>query len=136
MASDELDVGVGLTFTMTGTALGARKIEDFTLPGPEVEILPGSHQGTTGALFKIPADLPDYGAFEMVLHHWQDYDYTADIGKVTTGNGCVITSPSGATVSFDGILRSYKPQRTTINDRMLADVMVEITTKPVIVAAA
>ena len=135
MPSDELDVAVGLTFSMTGTNLNLRKIEDFTPPGGEIEEIPASHQGTTGALFSIPADLPEMGTFEFVVHHQQDYDWIADLGKVTTSNGCVVTLPSGATISFDGWLKAYKPQRAPLNNKMVADVTVKITTKPGIVAA-
>lgn len=136
MPSDELDVAVGLTFSMAGTGLSNRKIEDYTPPGGEVEEIPASHQGTTGALHSIPADLAEMGLWEFVIHHQQDYDWTADLRKKTTGNGCVITMPSGATVAFDGWYKSYKPQRAPINGKMVADVAVKITSVPVITAAA
>ena len=132
MPSDELDVGTGCTVTLAGTGLSARQLEDFTPPAAVVDLLPASHQGSTIALDFIPADLADYGEFAGVLHHWQDYDYFADL---KTKASTTVTLPSGATLVFTGLFYKYEPQSVTLNDRLLADFAIRVCSDVTVTAA-
>jgi len=132
MASPELDVATGLSMTLAGTSISSREIEDFTLPACEIDEVPSSHQGTTECLTFIPADLFDGGYFECSVHHMQGYDYFADVG---ISGACVVTCPSGATVSFTGFIKAYTPRSSTLNGPMLADVRIRVCSDPVIVDA-
>ncbi|NIO43787.1 MAG: hypothetical protein GTO41_28695 [Burkholderiales bacterium] len=132
MASGEIDVAVGCTLAMVGTSLGTRQLVDFTPPASEVDIIDSSHQGTTTAKTFIAADLADYGSFEGTLHHWQDYDHYADTG---VSGAVTITLPSGATLVFTGILQSYTPQQATLNEKMLADVVIKVSGDVTVTAA-
>lgn len=128
MASDEADVAVGLTFSMTGfAALNAREILDFTLPPAMKEILNISHQGSTLGQKKKAVVLKDVEPLVLILHHWQDYDYFADIDSADAPVVCTITCPSGATIAFYGILARYEPQQATLNDKMTAQATIEVS---------
>lgn len=118
------DVAVGLVFGIAGIT-SAWQIEDFTLPGMAGDVISASHQGTTPPYMDfVAADLADGGAFECTVQHDQDYDYWADYG--ITG-ACVVTCPSGTLIGFSGIFQSYTPQSATLNEKMLADVVVKLT---------
>ena len=125
MASDAVDIATGLSISFTGLAnLNNREILDFTLPPAMVEIINASKQSTTGGHFKIPADIKDVEPLVLVLHHWQDYDYFADIGTKAV---VTITCPSGATIAFTGILQRYEPQQATLNGKMVAEATIEVS---------
>lgn len=123
MPSAEVDVATGLTFSLVGTSLSSRKIEDFTLPSGVLEMIQTSHQGTTGGHTYMAADIYEAGSFEFTLQHMQGYDFYADLG---VEGAATITTPSGATITFTGILASYTPQNSTLNGKMLADVSVKV----------
>ena len=125
MASDEADIATGASLTFAAAAIvAAREILDFTPPEASVEIEDVSHQGSLTALKKIAKNLKDYGQLELVLHHWQDYDYFSEIGA--TGP-VTLTMPSGATLAFYGILQSYSPQAATLNNKMTANAVIVLT---------
>lgn len=128
MAADEAGVAVGLTFSMTGfTNLNAREILDFTLPPAMKEVLDITHQSSTVGLKKKSAILKDAGPLSLILHHKDDYDYFAEVDLADEPVSCTITCPSGGTVVFFGLLASYTPQNSTINGKMTAEVVVEIS---------
>lgn len=123
----EFDINTGVSFTMVGsTLLVAREIKDVKLPGSSVTIFDSSHQGTTGGKTKIPADLVDNSSFDCVVHHKQDLDAQSEVGLE---GEVVITLPHGAVslVTFDGILQSYEPQNTPLDEPMMADVVIEVS---------
>jgi hypothetical protein len=136
MASPEFDIAVGLSLAATGdlASLASREIEDFTLPAAEGDTIQSSHQGTTapGPHSYIATDLYDPGSIELTLHHWQDLDYWALIGKSDT---LTFTLPSGATIAFTGILTSYTPQGSRLNEQMLADATIKVSGSVTVTAA-
>ena len=125
MASPALDIGVGLSFTLVGsTVVDVMPITDFTLPGAEIEVFDSSHQGSTTAKSFIPADLYDCGTFECTVQLKQDADFYAEVG---THGAVVVTLPYGSSsLGFDGILQSFQPQNTTLNEPMYADLVIKV----------
>lgn len=126
MPSPQLDINTGVSIAWTeAPLLVARKITDVTLPGSEVETFDSSHQGTTTAKTKIPADLVENSPFEFTVQHKQDADYFSEVGK--TGSITITLPHSGSTLVFDAILKSYSPQNAPFNEPMYADVVIEVS---------
>jgi hypothetical protein len=132
--SDVPDIAVGLTYTHVGIAQ-TFEIRGYTLPNGEIEVINISHQGTTGAFEKMPADLYDAGEFRFFCAHDQDFDYFSELGTDSGDAGAVITCPSGATITFRGIFQSYVPQAAELNGEMLAEVTVAVSKTPVVAGA-
>ena len=125
MPSPEVDIATGASLSFTGlAALNAREILDFTPPEAAVETENISNQSTTGGHGKVAKDIHNIGSLILILHHFQDYDYFADIG---TKAAVTMTMPSTATIVFTGILVRYTPQQATLNEKMTAEVEIEIS---------
>lgn len=125
MASPEVDIATGASISFTGLdGLTAREILDFTPPEAMVELENISCQATTGGHKQIAREIHTIGPLILSVHHFQDYDYFADIG---TKAACVLTLPSAATVTFTGILVRYTPQQATLNEKMTAEVEIGIS---------
>ncbi len=133
MASDEVDIAVGLSIAGFPTVLASRQIVDYTLPACLVDIINKSHQGTTGNHTKMAADLKDGGQLELTVHHFQDYDYWAEVGTEGT---CTVTLPSGATLAFTAVYESYTPQNAPLNGKMVADAVLTVSSNVIVTAAA
>lgn len=143
MPSPALDIAVGIdvidsTFS-NATAFVSMPITDVKLPGAEIEVHNSSHQGTRvgtnahAAQTFISADLYDCGTFECTVQHKQDADVYADVGKTQEGTTPIrinlpyVTSGTNASfISFFGVMQSYQPQATTLNEPIFADVVVKI----------
>lgn len=125
MASDAVDIATGASLSFTGlTNLNNREILDFTLPEAFAELINISNQSTVGGHKQIAANIHTIEPLRLLVHHWQDYDYFADIGTKDT---VVFTCPSGATITFTGILQRYAPQDATLNDKMTAEVIIAVS---------
>ena len=136
MASPELDISTGVSFTWSeAPLLAARKITDVTLPGAEIDVFDSSEQSTTVAKSFIPADVYDCGTFEFTVQHKQDADYFSEVGAE---GELVVSLPSGGLgkLTFNGILQSYKPQNTPFNEPMFADVVVKVSGDVAVVETA
>jgi hypothetical protein len=125
MASPEVDIATGCSISFTGLAgLNAREILDFKQPAVRALIEDVSNQASTVGHKKIARDLKEFDNLTLVLHHFQDYDYPADVG---TKAAITLTLPSGATVAFYGILEEYDPQEATLNEKMVANVSIAVS---------
>lgn len=124
MPSPEKDIAVGLSFTYGTTNIDGRKILDYTLPECIAPLVEQSDQSSTNHLEFVGADLTDAGKFRVVVYHWQDYDYWSEVGQTAA---LVITTPSGATITCQAVYESYTPQQATLNDRMLAEAVFQLT---------
>lgn len=135
MASPTLDIAVGidmLTGSWTNVPLiASMPITDVKLPGGEIEVHNSSHQGLRGtnahaAQTFIPADLYDCGTFECTVQHKQDDDFYAEIGKTEVAARINLPHNTNCYLTFAAIIQSYQPQNTTLNEPMLADVVVKV----------
>lgn len=136
MASALVDIAVGLSFTNDNIAFGSFssiEVVDFTLPEAIVELVEVTHQGSTTRKEWVVQDLQDTGAFIAVVHHHQDFDYFADVGK---SGALVLTLPSTATMAFTGLFVRYTPQGSTLNDKMVAEMEFKINSAVTVVAAS
>ncbi len=125
MASPEVDIATGASISFTGLAnLNAREILDFKQPAVRALIEDISNQASTVGHKKIARDLKEFDTLNLVLHHFQDYDYAADVGTKAV---VVLTLPSAATMTFTGILALYDPQEATLNEKMVANVEIEVS---------
>lgn len=128
MASDKVDIAVGMTFSMTGFAgLNALELLDFTEPESSKEMENVSHQGSLKGHGYRAKKLKEGGTLVLIVHHDQDYDYQADVDAALLPVACTLTRPSGATVAFFGILMRYTPQQATLNDKMVAEVEIQVS---------
>ena len=138
-ASPELDISVGITLAFANAnvpLLDVRLITDVTLPGAEMDVFESSHQGTTVAKTFIPGDLYDCGTFECTVQHKQDADYFAEVGLETTVTLELPHKPSAtrSKLVFGGVIQSYKPQNTPLNEPMFADVVIKVSGDVVVTA--
>ena len=137
-ASPELDISVGITLAFANAnvpLLDVRLITDVTLPGAEMDVFESSHQGTTVAKTFIPGDLYDCGTFECTVQHKQDADYFAEVGLETTVTLELPHKPASASkLVFAGVIQSYKPQNTPLNETMFADVVIKVSGDVVVTA--
>lgn len=125
MASPKLNIFTGATLTFTGlTNLNAVELLDATLPPGLVEIIDISHQLTTVALKKVAKAIADYGSATFLLHHWLDYDFWADLG---TKARVTLLFGNTASITFTGIYKQYTPQQFTFNEKMVAELEIEIS---------
>ena len=123
--SPEVDIATGCSISFTSLAgLNAREILDFKQPAVRALIEDVSNQASTVGHKKIVRDLKEFDNLTLVLHHFQDYDYPDDVGTKDT---VVLTLPSGATVTFTGILEEYDPQEATLNEKMVANVSIAVS---------
>jgi hypothetical protein len=125
MASPEVDIATGCSISFTGLAnLNAREILDFKQPAVRALIEDISNQQSTVGHKKIARDLKEFDTLNLVLHHFQDYQYYTDVGTKAV---VTLTLPSGATMVFTGILAEYDPQEATLNEKMVANVVIEVS---------
>lgn len=122
MASPTYDVATGITVAF-GTSGFTANIVNITGPSWTRPVFDISHQGTTGHITKVGADLADPG--ELVLHCQFNPDtdvpsYGGDTEELT------ITWPSGATWVVDGIISGYPPA-ADLNAIMTVDVTVSLS---------
>ena len=125
MASPEVDIATGCSISFTGLAnLNNREILDFKQPAVRALIEDISNQASTVGHKKIARDLKEFDSLNLVLHHFQDYQYYNDVG---TKAQVTLTLPSGATMVFYGILEEYDPQDATLNEKMTANVTIAVS---------
>lgn len=135
MPSPEKDIAVGLSFTFGSTLIDDRKIIDYTLPEAIAVLVDMTDQSAAKFFDFDAADLKDAGKLRIMVFHFQDYDYWAEVG---TKAALVLTLPSGTTITSSAVYESYTPSSQTINDRMVAEALFQLTPgsgEPAIVAA-
>jgi hypothetical protein len=130
MASDAVDVGVGITVVF-GTSGFTANITDITLPDQSRESLPTSHQGTTNWMDFTPADLSDAGQFDITGHFNPD----TTIPLTSAAETITITWPSTATWAFSGFMISHSGD-ATLNEVMTFSATIKITGSITITAAS
>lgn len=121
MASPTVDVATGITITF-GTSGFSAELLDLDGPSMTRDAIQTSHQGTTVAHTKTPADLYDPGELTATLHFNPDTALPIDdVAETIT-----INWPSGWDWVFTGFATGYSPS-APFNDKMTADLTITVS---------